>query len=552
MTTRHKKPGQSRKPRHSHASVRPSLPAARSATWALTHRSLAYETNPETLPDPAADNEQLEFVGDAVLGLAVAESLFRRFPASREGELTRLRASLVSRRHLGEVAARIDLGSLLRLGRGEEQSGGRRKPALLANALEAVIAALYLDGGLDAARAFIEKHIIEPALPDLHLALKPAIPSAEPSATTNPPCRSTSRPPAPASPLRPHRPERARPPKALPRRSPHRRQVGGSRALAESEGTTKKQAQQDAARLAFERLIAESPMQPSCRSGGQPNDSRRRVKSGQIQASRAAHPSQRPVSNPPSTGAESSRTATAAFAVTLRTAQTRRPPAVQSLLHLIVIAIFIITFCVQPFRIPSESMESTLLVGDFLLVDKQVAPPRQYRWLLSLPPAIHRGDIIVFHYPVDPTLHLVKRVIGLPGDHIRLRRGRVFINGQPLAEPYAVYRPSPPDNFRDNFPRLQSADPEIDSRWWIRMRSLIDDGELIIPTGNYFVLGDNRNDSEDSRYWGFVPREAIVGKPLLIYFSLQQPEGTSARPQIGIPISSIRFARWDRTMHVIH
>ena len=157
MTTRHKKAGQSRKSAPSalifdHVFQRPDL-----LTWALTHRSLAYETHPESLPDPAADNEQLEFVGDAVLGLAVAESLFRRFPNSREGELTRLRSSLVSRRHLGEVAARIDLGSLLRLGRGEEQSGGRRKPALLANALEAVIAALYLDGGLVAARAFIEK-----------------------------------------------------------------------------------------------------------------------------------------------------------------------------------------------------------------------------------------------------------------------------------------------------------------------------------------------------------------------------------------------------------
>src|SRR5487761_1626248 len=102
-------------------------------TWALTHRSLAYEINPETSPDPGSDNEQLEFLGDAVLGLAVAESLFRRFPRSREGELTRLRASLVSRRHLGEVATRIDLGDLLRLGRGEEQSGGRQKSALLAN-----------------------------------------------------------------------------------------------------------------------------------------------------------------------------------------------------------------------------------------------------------------------------------------------------------------------------------------------------------------------------------------------------------------------------------
>src|ERR1700745_248147 len=121
MTTRHKKAGQSEKkpipaPLFDHQFKRPAL-----LTWALTHRSLAYETNPEPLPNPPSDNEQLEFVGDAVLGLVVAESLFRRFSGSREGELTRLRSSLVSRRHLGEVAARIDLGSHLRLGRGEEQ-----------------------------------------------------------------------------------------------------------------------------------------------------------------------------------------------------------------------------------------------------------------------------------------------------------------------------------------------------------------------------------------------------------------------------------------------
>jgi signal peptidase I len=238
--------------------------------------------------------------------------------------------------------------------------------------------------------------------------------------------------------------------------------------------------------------------------------------------------------------------------------------ALQSLLHLIVIAIFIITFCVQPFRIPSESMESTLLVGDFLLVNKQPASPGFLNFS-PLPAAIiHRGDIIVFHDPVDTTLHLVKRVIGLPGDHLRLRAGRVFINGQPLTEPYAVYRPGPPDNFRDNFPRFQSADPEIDSRWWIRMRSLIDNGDLIIPTGNYFVMGDNRNDSEDSRYWGFVPFEAIVGKPLLIYFSLQQhdPDAAAALTQEATaenqrrrhpgPINSlVDFARWSRTFQVI-
>ncbi|NYF88308.1 signal peptidase I [Tunturiibacter empetritectus] len=242
--------------------------------------------------------------------------------------------------------------------------------------------------------------------------------------------------------------------------------------------------------------------------------------------------------------------------------------ALQSLLHLIVIAIFIITFCVQPFRIPSESMESTLLVGDFLLVDKQAVAPDGAGTLLPTA-AIHRGDVIVFHDPVDATLHLVKRVIGLPGDHLRLRDGRVYINGHALTEPYAVYRPSPPDNFRDNFPRLQSADPEIDSHWWIRMRSLIENNELIIPIGNYFVLGDNRNDSEDSRYWGFVPREAIVGKPLLIYFSLQPHEAddtdgyggndasiaqsatATTRRHPGKIDSVVDFARWGRTFQVV-
>jgi signal peptidase I len=239
--------------------------------------------------------------------------------------------------------------------------------------------------------------------------------------------------------------------------------------------------------------------------------------------------------------------------------------ALQSLLHLIVIAIFIITFCAQPFRIPSESMESTLLVGDFLLVNKQVASSNASTGSGGLLPsaAIHRGDIVVFHDPVDSSLHLVKRVIGLPGDRLRLHSGQVFINGHALSEPYAVYRPSPPDNFRDNFPRFQSADPEIDSRWWIRMRGLIENGDLIIPTGNYFVMGDNRNDSEDSRYWGFVPREAIVGKPLLIYFSLQQHDNDDAttltqealadqRRQRPSKIDTlVDFARWGRTFQVV-
>jgi len=237
-------------------------------------------------------------------------------------------------------------------------------------------------------------------------------------------------------------------------------------------------------------------------------------------------------------------------------------PALQSLLLIIVVAVFVITFCFQPFRIPSSSMEPTLLVGDFLLVNKQDVSAGEAS--LVLPEVkIRRGDVVVFHDPVDATLHLVKRVVGVPGDRIRLRSGHVYINGRALDEPYAVYRPSGSDSFRDDFPRLQSADPDIDSRWWIRMRTLVDHGELIIPAGDYFVLGDNRNDSTDSRYWGFVPRAAIVGKPFLIYFSLgprgSEAEGTMAqgttqqtRRSIYLLDTVISFARWSRTMRVVH
>jgi len=236
-----------------HVFARPEL-----LTWALTHRSLAYESGAESSPDPSSDNEQLEFVGDAVLGLAVADSLFRRFPHSREGELTRLRASLVSRRHLGSVGARIGLGEMLLLGRGEEQSGGRQKPALLANALEAVIAALYLDGGLETARVFIERHIIEPSLPDLHGALN----ASETFSGAIGDHKSALQEHLQAT-------GAGQPQYVLTAQSgPDHQKLfrvevrisdghGGSRALGESEGTTKKQAQQQAARIAVERLLAE-------------------------------------------------------------------------------------------------------------------------------------------------------------------------------------------------------------------------------------------------------------------------------------------------------
>ena len=229
--------------------------------------------------------------------------------------------------------------------------------------------------------------------------------------------------------------------------------------------------------------------------------------------------------------------------------------AVQALLSIIIVAVFIITFTVQPFRIPSASMVPTLLVGDFLLVDKQTAD--RDRAPLA-PGTIHRGDVIVFHFPPSPTVHLVKRVIGLPGERLRMHDDQVFINGKSLDEPYAVYRSSPPDNFRDNFPRLTSTDPDIDARWWMQLRHLEHHGELLIPANQYFVLGDNRNNSEDSRYWGLVPEQAIIGKPLLVYLSLREPEtddrntrDSRSADRPGVLANLRSLARWHRALHIV-
>lgn len=139
---------------------------------ALTHSSLAFERANQDDSSPAEDNEKLEFLGDAVLGLLVAQSLYESFPDLEEGDLTRLRAALVSRRHLGGVAESLQLGEYLRLGRGEERNGGRRKAVLLANSFEAVLAALYLDAGLEVARAFVKRTVVEPSAQRLYRGLE--------------------------------------------------------------------------------------------------------------------------------------------------------------------------------------------------------------------------------------------------------------------------------------------------------------------------------------------------------------------------------------------
>lgn len=204
----------------------------------------------------------------------------------------------------------------------------------------------------------------------------------------------------------------------------------------------------------------------------------------------------------------------------------------RSLCEFLVVALFALTFILQPFRIPSESMVPTLRVGDFLMVDKQSYEPEgTLSWMLP-PSSIHRGDLVVFHYPVDPAMHLVKRVVAVAGDRVRLKQGRVWINGQPAREPYAFYSPAAVDDFRDNFPSLRRADPSLDPHWWMRLRRSVVDGELTVPAGQLFVLGDNRNDSEDSRYWGFVPENDVVGRPFVVYFSIIPPAEDAAPPTL--------------------
>jgi len=237
---------------------------------------------------------------------------------------------------------------------------------------------------------------------------------------------------------------------------------------------------------------------------------------------------------------------------------------IQSLMIILVIATFVTTFLVQPHRIPSGSMEPTLLVGDFVLVTKNSYTPVN----LSLLPhaSLHRGEIIVFLKPGEPDTHLVKRIIGLPGDRIHLHNGHVFVNDAPLAEPYAVYRPLLGTTYRDEFPTFADQDASILPGWHAQLRSLTLNGNLVVPPRMYFVLGDNRNDSLDSRYWGLVPDANILGTPWLVYFSLRStdpddplPFGFSAinadaRPRslTNRALTSIaNFARWDRCLHLV-
>lgn len=232
--------------------------------------------------------------------------------------------------------------------------------------------------------------------------------------------------------------------------------------------------------------------------------------------------------------------------------------SLQSLACTVVIAIFVITFVLQAFQIPSESMERTLLIGDYLLVDKaHYGSSKIWNWLLPYR-SIRRGDIVVFRYPVNPHQHFVKRVIALPGDHVRLVNKHVYVNGIAQNDSFATFNWAWRNRFRDNFPDGGFYGEGITPQWFMQAQKLVDNGELVVPRQSYFVMGDNRDNSYDSRYWGFVPQENIVGRPLMIYWSMDRNDPAAATGLTSDKLSSLtlgvsqmfRSLRWRRMLRV--
>jgi signal peptidase I len=220
----------------------------------------------------------------------------------------------------------------------------------------------------------------------------------------------------------------------------------------------------------------------------------------------------------------------------------------------ILILLFGTTTLVQAFIVPTGSMESTVLIGDHLLVDKLSYAPADpiTRHLLPYTEP-KRGDVIVFRYPMDIRQNFVKRVIGVPGDHIRIADKVVYVNGHPLTEPYTQHIDPRIEPYRDNFPS-QPFGPVAD-RAQEMLANHVQNGELVVPAENYFAMGDNRENSLDSRYWGFVPRENIIGKPLVIFWSYDAPTeewaGDSGSHYLDVAKNFFTKTRWNRTLKLV-
>jgi signal peptidase I len=216
----------------------------------------------------------------------------------------------------------------------------------------------------------------------------------------------------------------------------------------------------------------------------------------------------------------------------------------ESIVIAVILALFVRTWVVQAFKIPTGSMENNLLIGDHLLVNKFVFGPTTGLDRAIMPVRdISRGDIVVFKYPVEPERDFIKRVIGLPGDTIELRAKKVYVNGQPLDEPYV------------HFLTTSSEGSEVTS---VDVRERY--GPVTVPSGQYFVMGDNRDNSQDSRYWGYLPRGYVKGKAMMIYWSYEADRDDLADDSLGATATRVfsiithffTKTRWERLLHQIH
>jgi len=237
------------------------------------------------------------------------------------------------------------------------------------------------------------------------------------------------------------------------------------------------------------------------------------------------------------------------------------PEFIASLAVVLVTGLFIITFAIQAFTIPSSSMEDTLLIGDHVFVDRILLAPVT-RWLHRLIPyrEPRHGDVFVFISPAQPGLYVVKRVIGLPGDRIHLQDGFVYRNGEKLNEPYVLSK-GDYVAYRDSFPSIPPAQyDEVTPEWRAELPQFISNGELVVPPRSIFAMGDHRDVSLDSRYWGFVPFENVIGRPMFIYWSFVTPRDEYERQSLGDRVAwmfNIIFhffdrTRWSRMLHVVH
>jgi signal peptidase I len=242
--------------------------------------------------------------------------------------------------------------------------------------------------------------------------------------------------------------------------------------------------------------------------------------------------------------------------------------ALASICSVLVVGLFIMGFIFQNFVIPSGSMEKTLLIGDHVLVDRiTLAPPTSWAPFVHYRP-VKRGDIIVFlkPNPETPDLILVKRAIGIPGDRIHLRHGVVYLNGVAQNEAYAGM-PTENGNFedayqpyRDDFPAITPGpDAQLTNLWREDLPTHIQGDDIVVPPGKVFAMGDNRTESLDSRFWGFVPMENIMGRPMFVYWSFQTPADQEDKTSLGDRLAFMTHVvthffsgtRWSRTLHIV-